>query len=450
MARKNDLLVVLASHNELTTRGEEVLRRMLDSLARALAYLARQRPGVDVYVACCDDASTDATAEYIERSFHGKDWFKLVRNKTTCLAGFSRNVAAAQFDTELICLLDADDEYKENHLVVCADVMEKVLGPAGKKPLAASTTAELSVAVHPGWVPRISEVLPITKVIRRVAWEFVEGLPMEAMYHHTSGDDQFLVLKLNHFCELVLMPAVTVKYWSYPGSAFDKQLAKFRQDPALFDPQRDDPPHLRELHIQRLQSERAFIDYLEQKLDRMAWREKLQGYALRDPLPRYGESGQPRTEATGGATPPPRAVAGAPANHHARPAPVRSVMVPIAPGELVDKLTILRIKSERLSDPAKLRSVHLELAALQAAHDQALTACPQLQALTEELKAINETLWQIEDDIRLCERNSEFGPRFIELARAVYHNNDSRSAVKRRINELFGSDIREEKQYTSY
>jgi len=127
-----------------------------------------------------------------------------------------------------------------------------------------------------------------------------------------------------------------------------------------------------------------------------------------------------------------------------------NLSVPIGPGELVDKITILEIKSERLASTEKLANVRVELAALIAARDAAIAASEVLGQLTTALKKVNEALWQIEDEIRECERGGDFGERFIELARAVYHSNDERAAIKRQINELLGSMIVEEKSYAAY
>ena len=121
--------------------------------------------------------------------------------------------------------------------------------------------------------------------------------------------------------------------------------------------------------------------------------------------------------------------------------------MPTAPGELIDKLTILRLKSEKITDPAKLANVRHEQAALQATADAALSASAELPALWEQLYQINAALWAIEDDIRACESRTDFGPDFIRLARAVYVTNDSRAAVKKQINLLLGSAIIEEKSY---
>jgi hypothetical protein len=133
----------------------------------------------------------------------------------------------------------------------------------------------------------------------------------------------------------------------------------------------------------------------------------------------------------------------------AAPTELRPITVEIAPGELIDKITILKIKSERISDAAKRRNVHTELALLVAARDCTVPGLSELKRLETELKEVNEALWQIEDEIRLCERCEDFGPRFVGLARSVYHTNDRRAALKRRINELLRSDLMEEKSYAS-
>lgn len=127
-----------------------------------------------------------------------------------------------------------------------------------------------------------------------------------------------------------------------------------------------------------------------------------------------------------------------------------TVSVEIALSELIDKITILEIKSERIHDMAKLSNIRTELATLVACRDLAIAATTELAQLTTELKQVNESLWQIEDEIRACERQRDFGPKFIELARSVYKTNDRRSALKRQINELLGSRLMEEKSYTEY
>lgn len=126
------------------------------------------------------------------------------------------------------------------------------------------------------------------------------------------------------------------------------------------------------------------------------------------------------------------------------------ILVPIAPGELIDKITILEIKSARIDDAAKLANVEVELRELSAVREASVPPEDRVTALTAALKTVNETLWEVEDDLREHERNGDFGPRFVELARAVYKTNDRRAALKREINVLLGSAIVEEKSYAAY
>ena len=123
------------------------------------------------------------------------------------------------------------------------------------------------------------------------------------------------------------------------------------------------------------------------------------------------------------------------------------IEVPVSWGEIFDKITILEIKSERMSEPAKLANVRRELALLMAKSDAVLESIVTLKA---KLKAVNEELWGIEDDIRDCEREKDFGPRFVALARAVYVTNDRRAEVKRDINIALSSGLVEEKSYKPY
>lgn len=129
---------------------------------------------------------------------------------------------------------------------------------------------------------------------------------------------------------------------------------------------------------------------------------------------------------------------------------MQDILVPISPGELIDKLTILQIKSERMSDPAKVANVRTELELLTTTWRNSPHAAIDIQAEWADLKRINEKLWVVEDDIRDQERAQNFGPKFIELARAVYVINDERAAVKRQINTKLGSRIVEEKSYKDY
>ena len=126
------------------------------------------------------------------------------------------------------------------------------------------------------------------------------------------------------------------------------------------------------------------------------------------------------------------------------------IHIPMSPGELLDKITILEIKSERMSDPGKLANVRHELELLNATWRKAVGEDDTVRRIHAELKGINEELWEIEDDIRDKERDKAFDQRFIELARAVYITNDRRSVVKKELNQYLGSSIVEEKSYQDY
>jgi hypothetical protein len=119
-------------------------------------------------------------------------------------------------------------------------------------------------------------------------------------------------------------------------------------------------------------------------------------------------------------------------------------------GELIDKITILEIKTQQLRAPAAQANAAHELALLRTVLAELTESPPALAALRGELAAVNRRLWDIEDDIRRKEAARTFDAEFIELARAVYCNNDERSRIKRAINQLLGSDIIEEKQYVGY
>jgi hypothetical protein len=126
------------------------------------------------------------------------------------------------------------------------------------------------------------------------------------------------------------------------------------------------------------------------------------------------------------------------------------IKVPLSPGEVLDKITILRIKSKRMADPKKLANVRLELTALEETWSASAYAQVDIESEVEALLRVNERLWSIEDDIRDKERAQAFDAEFIRLARAVYVENDERAVIKRRINVKLGSGLIEEKSYAEY
>lgn len=129
---------------------------------------------------------------------------------------------------------------------------------------------------------------------------------------------------------------------------------------------------------------------------------------------------------------------------------MKDILVPISPGELLDKITILRIKAARMTDATKVRNVRLELDLLEKTWRDSGADIPEVAADEAALQRVNEALWDIEDKIRDKELAQAFDAEFIELARAVYVTNDERAAVKKRINVALGSRIVEEKSYKPY
>ena len=126
------------------------------------------------------------------------------------------------------------------------------------------------------------------------------------------------------------------------------------------------------------------------------------------------------------------------------------ILAPISAGELIDKITILRVKAQRIGDPAKETNVRKELALLEATASAHIPSTVEMDRLTADLQAVNGALWDVEDGKRDCERRQDFGPEFVALARRVYIENDQRAAIKRAINAAAGSDIVEEKSYKPY
>jgi len=127
-----------------------------------------------------------------------------------------------------------------------------------------------------------------------------------------------------------------------------------------------------------------------------------------------------------------------------------NVSVPISFGELIDKITILEIKSQKITDAAKVKNVRHELDELQRVWASLEESSVEINDLRQELKKVNETLWDIEDDIRKKDLRGEFDSEFIELARSVYFQNDTRAEHKRAINLRLGSELMEEKSYVNY
>ena len=129
---------------------------------------------------------------------------------------------------------------------------------------------------------------------------------------------------------------------------------------------------------------------------------------------------------------------------------MNKILVEVSVGELLDKLTILEIKQEKIKDPGKLKYINDEYSVLKDQLNKSVKSDPKLDELFNSLKKVNEKLWVIEDDKRLCEKSSDFGDKFVKLSRDVHFLNDERAKIKLEINNLTGSKIKEIKEYTKY
>ena len=126
------------------------------------------------------------------------------------------------------------------------------------------------------------------------------------------------------------------------------------------------------------------------------------------------------------------------------------ILAEISAGELLDKLSILEIKLNKINDLVSLNEVKKEYETLNKTKNKNIIFSKEIEILYKDLKESNEKLWKIEDEIRLCEKNSDFKDKFIKLSRDVYFTNDKRSKTKSEINKILGSNIKEVKQYTQY
>ena len=129
---------------------------------------------------------------------------------------------------------------------------------------------------------------------------------------------------------------------------------------------------------------------------------------------------------------------------------MNKILIEVSVGELLDKLTILEIKQEKIKDPEKLKFINDEYSVLKDQLNKSVKSDPKLDEMINSLKKINEKLWTIEDDKRLCEKSSDFGDKFVKLSRDVHFLNDDRAKIKLEINNYTGSKIKEIKEYTKY
>ena len=128
----------------------------------------------------------------------------------------------------------------------------------------------------------------------------------------------------------------------------------------------------------------------------------------------------------------------------------KKILSEISAGELLDKISILEIKLDKIKGKENLEEINKEYKILKDVHNSSIEVTEKLKTLFKEIKEVNLNLWNIEDELRICEKNKDFGQSFIKLARDVYLNNDKRSKIKSEINKILGSNIKEIKQYVDY
>ena len=128
----------------------------------------------------------------------------------------------------------------------------------------------------------------------------------------------------------------------------------------------------------------------------------------------------------------------------------KKILSEISAGELLDKISILKIKLDRIKNKNQQKEINKEYKLLKKVQDSNIKITEKIKQLFKEIKKVNLNLWIVEDKIRICEKNKAFGKEFVELARSVYLNNDKRAKIKYEINEILGSNIKEIKQYEDY
>ena len=128
----------------------------------------------------------------------------------------------------------------------------------------------------------------------------------------------------------------------------------------------------------------------------------------------------------------------------------KKILSEISAGELLDKISILEIKLDKIKSKDSQEEINKEYIILKRAQDLNIKTSEKIKQLFREIKEVNQNLWEVENGIRMCEKKKDFGKKFIELSRAVYFNNDKRAKIKSEINEILGSNIKEIKQYADY
>ncbi|MDD3518461.1 MAG: glycosyltransferase [Chromatiales bacterium] len=262
------LLIAVTSHNNLSLRGTVSLERTLDSIRTARELLRRELP-IRVALSWVDDGSDDGTPAWLARRLREErdEWF--LHNAVNRFAGAARNQATARIDADVIALFDSDDEMYPEHLLVGWQALNTP-DASGRLPGWAISRCDFGGCedVHPAWAERIANSSPCTKFFRRRVWEFIEGMPDACVYRITTEEDSDATRLAATFFEPAIIGRSTLRYWSYPGSHFDRQSTKFRLPPDEA-PREDLSPRQRAAFELRDRLFDARVRYLKDKLERL-------------------------------------------------------------------------------------------------------------------------------------------------------------------------------------
>jgi len=274
--KKETICIAVSSYNTLSTR-KEGLDDCIGGLRSSIELFNRHYPDVKVIISWIDDASTDGTLDYVEETFTNSNLQrKLLRLEKNSHQGYCRNLATKLVDSDYIMFCDSDDKFKENHIAVCYDIM-KTQTPTDRYFAMISTQAYLDpeLRVYPDWKSRISGTIPITKIIRRDVWEFLEGFPVNDIYKKTGCEDQDFFQLVNYFFLVGSCPTQTVEYCCYPESFFECQLEKFQKHPNYKTPSKREKIYAN-LHRIREIYNGYRLEYFRHKLMNTEWYSKLE------------------------------------------------------------------------------------------------------------------------------------------------------------------------------
>lgn len=227
------ILIVVPSYNNLTLKGKDSLDRCIKSIQDSISMFRKFNPAIPVKLSWVDDASTDNTYEYLQKSLSKlKVEYKLERLGVNSHQAYCRNHGSRAFPSKYIMFCDSDDEWFPNHIAQCYEAITSK-DSHQRDIMLVSTQAFTAqdLQVHPDWAPRISGTIPFTKIVRRELFEFVEGFPTNDVFKLVGCEDQAFMSIVDRFFHLLYVNYPTVRYHNYPGSFFDRQLTKFRLHP---------------------------------------------------------------------------------------------------------------------------------------------------------------------------------------------------------------------------